>query len=125
MTRLLLDSHVLIWYTAPISKLKPEITDLIRDAEEVFISAATIWELTIKQVKGKFDQNPSLIEKAKDYGFLPLSITQRHGEAVGELPRHHRDPFDHLLLAQAKVEGLTLVTHDAILAHYGVPVLLV
>ena len=58
-----------------------------------------------------------MIEKAKDYGFLPLSITQQHGEAVGELP--------HLLLAQAKVEGLTLVTHDVILAHYGVPILLV
>ncbi len=105
--------------------MRPEATDLIRDAEEVFVSAATIWELTIKRASGKLNRASSLIGKAREYGFVPLSITQEHGQAVGDLPRLHRDPFDHLLLAQAKVEGLTLVTHDDILAHYGVPVLLV
>ena len=62
---------------------------------------------------------------SEGYGFQTLAVSPHHGEAILSLPRLHRDPFDHLLLAQAKVEGLTLVTHDRILGDYGVPVLLV
>lgn len=123
--RLLLDSHVLLWYAAPKSPLKSPAIDAIRDADEVWVSAATIWELAIKQASGKLKLERQLTEMSEGYGFQTLAVSPHHGEAILSLPRLHRDPFDHLLLAQAKVEGLTLVTHDRILGDYGVPVLLV
>ena len=121
----MLDSHVFLWFTAVASPLSVTAIATIRAADEVFVSAATIWELTIKRSSGKLHVSGALVEKAEEYGFTFLPVTPLHAEAVGDLPFHHRDPFDHLLLAQAKVEGLTLVTHDDILARYGVPVLIV
>jgi len=90
------------------------------------VSAASIWELSIKRSLGKLPGlSGSLVDIAEKNELELLSVSAAHAEAVGELIRIHGDPFDHLLLAQAKVEGLTLVTHDDILARYGVPILLV
>ncbi len=125
LRRLLLDSHVFLWYSKADSQLPETAVEFIRQHEAVFISAASISELTIKIASGKLEEKRSLIRLTAEFGFSPLPVTLEHASAIQTLPRLHRDPFDHLLLAQAKVEGLTLVTHDGTLARYGVPVLLV
>jgi PIN domain nuclease of toxin-antitoxin system len=124
LSGLLLDSHVLIWYVDGDPRLSDADAILIRKTEEVYVSAATVWELTIKMTLGKLPQR-SVMDLAVETDCKLLPISPEHAQAIASLPRHHGDPLDHLLLAQAKVEGLTLVTHDGILARYGVPVLLV
>ena len=124
MSGLLLDSHVLIWYTDGDARMSDADATMIRKAEYVYVSAATVWELTIKMTLEKLPLR-SVLDLAVEANCTLLPITPEHAQAIASLPRHHGDPFDHLLLAQAKVEGLTLVTHDEILARYGVPVLLV
>lgn len=124
MSKLLLDSQVLIWYVDGDPRLCDADAILIRKTEDVFVSAATVWELTIKMTLGKLPLR-SVLALALEANCTLLSITPQHAQAIARLPRHYGDPFDHLLLAQAKVEGLTLVTHDEMLTRYGVPVLLV
>jgi PIN domain nuclease of toxin-antitoxin system len=89
------------------------------------VSAATVWEISIKHGLGRIDvpmdQLPADIEASR---FLALHITPAHAIAAGKLPHHHRDPFDRMLIGQAQIEGLTLVTHDKLLQRYGIPVLL-
>ncbi|MGI4852535.1 MAG: type II toxin-antitoxin system VapC family toxin [Janthinobacterium lividum] len=121
---LLLDSHVFLWFLEADPRLGDGATRLIERRKHVYLSAASVWEFSIKAASGKL---PLLkfSALAVEKGLIPLPILAAHGEAVAHLPRLHRDPFDHMLLAQAKVEGFTLVTHDRILADYGVPVLLV
>lgn len=121
---LLLDSHVFLWFLELDPKLSSVAVGTIEKTADVFVSAATIWEFLIKAQSGKLERKP-LISWAAEKGISMLSISPEHAEAVALLPRYHRDPFDHMLLAQAKVEGLTLVTHDRVLGDYGVPVLLV
>jgi PIN domain nuclease of toxin-antitoxin system len=123
--KLLLDSHIFLWYAAPVSPLSDQTFTLIEKADDVFVSAVSIWELSIKAAKGKLPEQRPLSDLARACDFQLLPVMPEHGEAILTLPRHHGDPFDHLLLAQAKVEGLTLVTHDKILSNYEVPVLLV
>lgn len=125
MSGLLLDSHIFHWYDTGDARLRAEIVETIDYAAKVFVSAASIWELTIKRRAGKFQAKGSLVATAAAHDFQLLDITAEHTEAITYLPFHHRDPFDHILLAQASLEDLTLVTHDEILMHYGVPVLLV
>ena len=125
MSGLLLDSHIFHWYDKGDARLRPDVVAWINATDAVYVSAASIWELTIKRLAGKFEASGSLIDVAKAHGFQLLDIKAEHAEAIASLPRHHRDPFDHILLAQASLEGLTLVTHDDILARYGVPILLV
>ena len=124
MSGLLLDSHVLIWYVDGDPRLSAVDAMMIRKTEHIYVSAATVWELTIKMTLGKLPPR-SVRDLAVEANCKLLSISPEHGQAIASLPRHHGDPFDHLLLAQAKVEGLTFVTHDSILSRYGVPVLLV
>ncbi len=122
--RLLLDSHVVLWYDiAALRSISDSKT--IQAAEEVFVSAASFWELTIKQSQLKLHLRSDLKSIGARAGFKVLAITPEHGVAAGELPLHHRDPFDRMLVAQAMLENLTLVTHDPTLLHYDVPVLLV
>lgn len=125
LRRLLLDSHVFLWYSKENSPLPASAVEMIRKHESVFVSAASIWELTIRIMSGKLDERRSLLRLADEFGFASLPVTPVHATAISALPQPHRDPFDRLLLAQAKVEDLTLVTHDDVLAHYGVAVLLV
>jgi PIN domain nuclease of toxin-antitoxin system len=123
---LLLDSHVFLWFDHGDPRLPVPVRNRINATQEVFVSAATIWELSIKRSLGKLPGiQGTLVDIVRKNELSLLAISAEHAEEVAGMPRHHGDPFDHLLLAQAKVEGLTLVTHDDILRHYGVPVLLV
>lgn len=122
---LLLDSHVLLWYSDPSRSLPQRAVASIEQADSVFVSTASIWELNIKAAKGKLALGGLLSRLVEECGFSILNISVEHAEAIRHMKRHHGDPFDHMLLAQAKVDHLTLVTHDRILSEYGVPVLLV
>ncbi len=120
--RLLLDTHVLLWWLAGDRKLKAHIRALLAAPENlVFVGAATIWELRIKEALKKIDL-PSDFEAVLDAeSFEQLSVTAAHAHALRGLPLHHRDPFDRMLVAQATLEALTIVSHDDELRAYGVP----
>jgi PIN domain nuclease of toxin-antitoxin system len=119
---LLLDTQVLIWWDEG-GRLAPEARRAIRDAPEVFVSAASAWEVAIKTALGRLRPSRTVEDAVRESGFLELPITFRHAARVTSLPPHHRDPFDRLLVAQAGVEHLTLVTRDPAFAPYGVPFL--
>lgn len=121
---LLLDSHILLWYVDADPRLNASAAEDIRRTKELYFSAASIWELSLKMHASKMERR-DVQSLAARLGCHIIAVTAIHADAILELPRLHRDPFDHMLLAQAKVEGLTLVTHDRILADYGVSVLLV
>ena len=91
--------------------------------DDVFLSVATAWEIAIKTGLGKLSMPLSVTEAMAQYELRPLTITFRHAEAVADLPLHHRDPFDRMLVAQAITEGLTLVTSDSVFAAYDVALL--
>jgi len=121
--RLLLDSHVFLWWRADDSRLKKRIRTAIADAVDVYVSAASTWELGRKVALGKLTIPEPAEDGVLDSGFLPLPITFEHTRAAVSLPPHHTDPFDRMLIGQALVEGLTIVTHDAAFHAYGAPVL--
>ena len=124
--RLLVDTHVWLWWRAADSRLNRSARDAITNAAEVHFSAASAWELAIKRSLGKLRLPPGAdvaAALARD-GFLTLPISVDHAIAAGGLPGIHRDPCDRMLVAQARIEDLTLVTADALLARYDVPVLL-
>ena len=119
MTRLLLDTQVVLWALAGNRRLSGEARRLI-NKHESFVSAASIWEIAIKAALGKLDADPEAVRQALDpSGFGELPVTGEHAASVARLPAHHRDPFDRLLVAQSLVENLVLVTADAQLAPYG------
>ena len=118
--RLLLDTHVFIWAVMDNRKLKSGAREAMRSADEVFVSAASIWEIGIKARLGKIEGNPELLTQAIEAsGFLELPVSARHGAAVAKLPLHHADPFDRMLVAQAIMEPLHLLTADPVLARYS------
>ncbi len=119
MTRFLLDTQVVLWALAGNRRLPREARRVIED-HEVFVSAASIWEIAIKVSIGKLDADPAAVQQAlAPSGFDELPVTGEHAAQVALLPRHHRDPFDRLLVAQSIVETLVLLTTDAQLAPYG------
>ncbi|MGE5828148.1 MAG: type II toxin-antitoxin system VapC family toxin [Micromonosporaceae bacterium] len=122
---LLLDTHVVLWGLAAAPELGDEMLDRLRHDPDVFLSPVTLWEITIKQSAGRLGGPPDLAERVRDMGFRHLPITLDHAITAGRLPGHHRDPFDRMLVAQATVEGLTLVTRDADIRRYNVDVLVV
>lgn len=120
---LLLDSHALIWWIAD-EDLDSEATRLISESgTRVFVSAVTVWEAAIKQQLGKLRLEVDLVAEIAANSFDPLPISYDHAVAAGELPLHHRDPFDRMLVAQAQIQGLTIVTRDRALAAYEVDIL--
>ena len=121
---LFLDTPVLLWWLDDNPTLTEKARNAISDPDNlVILSSVVIWEMRIKQTLGKLEIAPDFYQVIKNQGFELLSITADHAFAVGELPMHHRDPFDRMLISQAKFEGLTIVTHDNIFQKYGVPVL--
>jgi len=119
---LLLDTHVLIWWDEG-RRLAAEARRAIADADSVYVSAASAWEVAIKTGLGRLRPTRTVEQAVDESGFLELPVTFRHAERVGKLPPHHRDPFDRLLIAQADVEELTLVSRDSVFARYGVGVI--
>ncbi len=123
---LLLDTHPLLWAAGQPDRLSPAARDLITDANnELWFSAASIWEVTIKHGLGRddFRVEPHLLRRGLlENGYCELAITSAHTLAVSHLPAIHRDPFDRLLVAQAESEGVLLVTADEVVARYPGPV---
>ena len=115
----LLDTHVLIWWDEG-RRIAAEARHAIEQADAVYVSAASAWEVAIKTALGRLRPIRTIEEAASDSGFLELPVTFRHAERVTGLPPHHRDPFDRMLVAQAASEELTLVTRDPVFARYGV-----
>ncbi len=98
-------------------------TNLADGRNRVVVSAAAVWEIAIKRALGKLDAPDDLIHTLTATGFEPLPISLEHAAAAGALPRHHEDPFDRMLVAQARLEGLTLMTRDPRMARYEVKVM--
>ncbi|RQS03859.1 type II toxin-antitoxin system VapC family toxin [Burkholderia sp. Bp9002] len=118
--RLLIDTHIFLWIWANDPRLSVRARRLISGADEVFISSASIWEVAIKAGKGKLDVDVDrLVDAIKTSKYNELPVRATHGAAVRNLPHHHRDPFDRLLVAQAWCEPLLLVTADGHHAQYG------
>jgi len=117
---LLLDTHVLLWLLAgEKGRFGPKTLEAMRERPAV-VSAATVWEIAIKRGLGKLRAPPDLVETVVAAGLQLLSITALHAEQVAELPDLHRDPFDRILVSQARVESLTVVTTDAAIGRYEV-----
>ncbi|SCF46761.1 type II toxin-antitoxin system VapC family toxin [Micromonospora mirobrigensis] len=123
--RLLLDTHVVLWWLADDPTLSEEVKERIDDEPEVYLSPATVWEIAIKQSLGKLESPVDLAEQVRAADLRELPIHHRHAAAAGQLPPIHRDPFDRMLVAQALCEGLTLVTRDGLIQKYDLPVLAV
>lgn len=124
--KLLLDSHAFLWWLAEDPKLGKEAREAVADpSSTVLVSAATVWELSIKAALGKLDlDGADLVEEIEANGFVELPMTARHAQAAATLPRHHDDPFDRVLIAQARVEGLTIVTRDSAFDAYSIAIVL-
>lgn len=118
--RILLDSHVALWWLGDNAEMGPKCRELIAHADEAFISVVTPWELGIKRALGKLTMPDGLADELESQGFVSLPITSAHAELAPALPPHHRDPFDRMLVAQAQLETLVLVTADKSVADYGV-----
>jgi PIN domain nuclease of toxin-antitoxin system len=124
--RLLLDTHIFLWAVAGSPLLKPAARRLIESADEVYVSAASIWEVAIKARLGKINADAQkLADAVEGSGFVELPVSAAHAAGVARLDLHHNDPFDRILLAQALAEPLRLVTADEMLAKYSELVLLV
>jgi len=118
---LLLDTHVLLWWLDDNPSLLIKAKEAIADGGNiVFISVATIWEIRIKQALGKLKIPANFRNVLEQQAFEMLSITADHAHLIGELPAHHRDPFDRMLIAQALFEGFTLITRDSLFKRYKV-----
>lgn len=121
---LLLDTHTLIWVFSNDPRLSGRATAAIRDPNNmVFVSAVTAWEIAIKKAIGKLKAPGNYEEGLRRYRFTPLDITTPHALATEHLPPHHSDPFDRLLIAQAQLEKLAIVTRDQRFKAYGVPLI--
>lgn len=124
--KLLLDTQILLWAAGVPERLPAGARTLLNDARnELLFSAASLWEIAIKHTLGRddFRVEPRLLRRGlRDNGYIELPITSDHAVSIDSLPPLHKDPFDRLLLAQALCEGITLITSDMQLAHYGAPV---
>ncbi len=119
---LLLDTHALIWWDEGRG-LRAEARRAIEEADSVYVSAASAWEVAIKAGLGRLRPLRTVAQAAEESGFVELPVTFQHAERVAVLPMHHRDPFDRILLAQAQVENLTVITRDPVFGEYPVEVI--
>lgn len=118
--RLLLDTNILLWVMGDDSMLSAAARQTIEEASAVHVSAVSIWEVSIKAALGKLRIDMTeFMPRLAEAGFEPLAVSWDHARAVHDLPHHHRDPFDRMLIAQAITEPLRLLTHDTTLARYS------
>ena len=121
---LLLDTHVLLWWLNGDPTLSEKSQAAIADSQNlVFISAVTVWEIRIKEALNKLKIPENFKSVLAEQPFDLLNITHEHAHAVKDLPAYHSDPFDRMLVAQARIEGFTLVTRDVHLKKYRIPIL--
>jgi PIN domain nuclease of toxin-antitoxin system len=121
---LLLDTHILLWWLAADAALPAAAVEAIAIRERtVIVSAASVWEIAIKKAAGRLVAPDDLLAVIKANAFTELPITPAHALAAGALPPHHADPFDRMLIAQARTEGLTIATVDTRFADYDVALL--
>lgn len=119
--KLLLDTHAALWFLSGDQRMgQSPRRHLTNSANQVLLSAAVVWEVAIKRSLGKLVAPDEYLGLLLDAGAQPLPVSLDHATAVEQLPWHHRDPFDRMLVAQALVEGASLVSHDAALQPYGV-----
>jgi PIN domain nuclease of toxin-antitoxin system len=122
--RLLLDTHIVIWWNSRSDLIAGPLRRAIADpSNDIFASAASVWEIGIKRAIGKLDFTHPIVPALVAHHFQLLPITGEHAEHAAELPRHHADPFDRVLVAQAALEGMVLGTHDVKIRPYAVPTL--
>lgn len=121
--RLLLDTHALLWWLADEGLAEGARETIADPANLVAVSAASAWEISIKKALGKLSAPDDLENQIRAAGFEPLPVTIAHGTRAGALPRHHDDPFDRMIIAQAQAEGLTIVTRDKQFVSYLVALL--
>lgn len=122
--RLLLDTHILLWWTVEPGRLRDhEYMAINDDANEIFVSVATVWELSIKQSLGRLDLDEDFDYMMEKNSFHQLPISFDHARGVRHLPHLHGDPFDRMLVTQAQLESLVLVTRDRHLSQYGITLL--
>ncbi len=120
---LLLDTHTVIWFLGGSSKLSADARTAIETADHVYVSSATIWEMAVKVARGRLEAPADFPDRLLDLGIQQLALEWEHVRVAGGLPLHHRDPFDRMLVAQAIVERLSIVTRDEAIARYPVPVI--
>lgn len=121
MNRLLVDTPALLWWLADAPPLSDRARAALGDpANEALVSAASLWEIAIKRSLGKLTAPDDLPDHVEGAGFTWLAVAREHAWSVRDLPHHHRDPFDRLLVAQALSEQLPVVTNDEQFARYGV-----
>lgn len=125
MRKFLLDTHILLWWLEDENRrLSANARAVIANPENfIFVSAASVWEMSIKKSLGKLSTPDNLLVVLKDNNFQLLSITAQHGLAIADLPEHHKDPFDRMLIVQAQIEELTLISEDSKFKQYDVPLL--
>jgi PIN domain nuclease of toxin-antitoxin system len=122
--KLLLDTHVLIWWLSDARKLSQTEIDLITDSDNlIFVSAATAWEIAVKKMIGKLEAPDDLPAALAVNNFLELPITIEHSQKLYQLPLHHNDPFDRIMVAQAMSEDLTFMTRDTKIALYDIKII--
>lgn len=122
--RYLLDSHVLLWWATSDPTLSPMAAEIISSPHsEILVSVVSVWELGLKRARGKLKTPDNFLQLFQENRFTTLVVNLDHVEAAFALPPVHFDPFDRMLVAQAMVEGATLVTSDKMLADYGIPLL--
>lgn len=122
--RLILDTHILLWWWDDSPRLPGELRELIADAEhEVFVSAVSIAEIAVKRSLGRLEVDEDFAAGLDHDGFVELPLRANHGGRLALLPLLHRDPFDRMLVAQAQAEGATLITVDGMVKQYDVPTL--
>jgi PIN domain nuclease of toxin-antitoxin system len=125
--RVILDTHAFIWWTEEPARLSPRVLTLCKDpGNDLFLSLVSLWEIQIKMQLGKLTLNqplPVVIALQQANGLMLLPIIAQHIYELQNLPRHHGDPFDRLLIAQARVEEITLISHDDAFQQYAVDVI--
>lgn len=125
MKRLLLDTHVVLWWLSGGGELGTKAKEAIADPKnQVYVSAVSTWEISIKRALGKLQAPDDMSTIVEEEGFIPLAISLYHGDQAGQLADLHKDPFDRMLIAQAQAEGLIIITHDEAVTQYPVRVMM-
>jgi PIN domain nuclease of toxin-antitoxin system len=118
--RILIDTHIFLWWDRKLRRISRPLRAAIEDeVNDVFVSAASVWEIAIKRAIGKLSFGRPIVDAASALGFEILPVTGAHAEHAGGLPRHHNDPFDRVIIAQASLDGLVLGTQDPAMRAYG------